>query len=323
MNIYLHGIETATPPYAYAQDYAKHRMQGWLTTPRAKRLAGAIYDRSGIDTRYSVLPDFTPDAESLLFTESADGSLHEPSTEARNRVFAEASRSLSIRCARQLVDRLPDHAAQDITHVITLSCTGFYNPGPDFDLMRGLSLNPNVERYHLGFMGCYAALPALKMAHQFCRANPEAVVLILSVELCSLHLQVSDEPDALLANALFADGAAATVVSTRTPPPHRPALCLDQFQSTLLPEGNGDMAWEIGDRGFNIRLSTYVPDIIGAHVPEIASGLLERSRLTPDAVHEWAIHPGAGPSWTNWNPLSICGRNNCRPHATSSGVMAT
>ncbi len=154
----------------------------------------------------------------------------------------------------------------DVTHIIFASCTGFTNPGPDYHIIRELGLNPGVERYTLGFMGCYAAFPALRMAGQFCEANPRAVVLVVCLELCSLHLQINDQPDSILANSLFADGAAAVVVSSRKPPPEIPAYRLQSFASALVTDGEADMAWDIGNEGFNIVLSSYVPEILGARV---------------------------------------------------------
>ena len=92
---------------------------------------------------------------------------------------------------------------------MTVSCTGFFNPGPDYKIVRALGLNPAVQRYHLGFMGCYAAFPALRAAKSFCEADPEAVVLVVCAELCSLHVRTSNDPDTIMGSALFADGAAA------------------------------------------------------------------------------------------------------------------
>ncbi len=290
MDAFIHAIETRVPGNAYRQDYAAERMRGWLAEPRARRLASAIYARSGIETRYSVLSDFQPGGEPELFPEGADGRLQEPSTFARNRAFARHAGPLAVDTARSLLHRAA-MPANRITHVVTVSCTGFYNPGPDYDLVRGLGLSESVERYHLGFMGCYAAFPALKMARQICLADPGAVVLVVCIELCSLHLQVGSEPDQLLANALFADGVAAALVSAEVPAAGAPALALDRFHSALIPEGAGDMAWEIGDRGFNIRLSTYVPDLIGANVAGIVADVLGDS-AAPDDIDVWAVHPG-------------------------------
>lgn len=292
MKTYIHHIETLLPKYSYRQDYARDRMVGWLPGKRNRRLIHGIYDRSGIETRYSVLPDFGPGADPVLFREDGDGRIIEPSTGDRNRYYRECARKLVVEAGRRALENAGGFAAGDVTHVVTVSCTGFYNPGPDLDLIRGLGLPESTERYNLGFMGCYAAFPALRMAHQFCQARPDAVVLVVCIELCSLHLQFREEADSLLANSLFADGAAAVLVSARAPSANRPALSVDSFASALAPEGESDMAWEVGDRGFDIRLSTYVPNIIAANISGIVEGILQHAPWDKDGIGTWAVHPG-------------------------------
>jgi len=292
MKTYIHHIETLLPQYSYRQDYARDRMVGWMPGKRNRRLIHGIYDHSGIETRYSVLPDFGPNAEPVLFREDEDGRIIEPSTGDRNRYFRECARELVVKAGRQALDNAEGISASDITHVITVSCTGFYNPGPDLDLIKGLGLPESTERYNIGFMGCYAAFPALRMAHQFCMARPESVVLIVCLELCSLHLQFREEADSLLANSLFADGAAAVLVSAREPKGNCPALAIESFASALAPEGESEMAWEVGDRGFDIRLSTYVPNIIAANIGKIVEGVLLDASRTLNDIGTWAVHPG-------------------------------
>ena len=292
MQTYIHHIETLLPKYSYRQDYARDRMIDWLPGKRNRRLIKGIYDHSGIDTRHSVLPDFGPGEEAVIFRENAEGQILESSTLDRNRYFAKCSREMVVEVGRRALENSDGFSASDITHVVTVSCTGFYNPGPDFDLIRGLGLAESTERYNLGFMGCYAAFPAMRMADQFCRARPDAVVLVVCLELCSLHMQLREEPDSLLANSLFADGAAAVLVSARTPSTERPALSIQSFSSALATEGAGDMAWEIGDRGFDIRLSTYVPNIIAGNINQIVEGVLDTSEWNLDDIGSWAVHPG-------------------------------
>lgn len=292
MKSHIHHIETVLPKFSYRQEYARDRMVRWMPGKRNRRLIHGIYDHSGIETRYSVLPDFGVGAEPVLFREGEEGRIIEPSTLERNRYYAECSRKLVVEAGRRTLENADGFRAPDITHVITVSCTGFYNPGPDLDLIQGLGLPAGTERYNLGFMGCYAAFPALRMADQFCQARPDAVVLVVCLELCSLHLQFREEADSLLANSLFADGAAAVLVSARPPSGSRPALALESFASALAPEGASDMAWEIGNHGFDIRLSTYVPKIIEANIGRILDGILSTAPWSLDEIATWAIHPG-------------------------------
>jgi predicted naringenin-chalcone synthase len=236
MDTYIHHIERVLPQYSYRQDYARDRMIGWMPGKRNRRLIRGIYDHSGIETRYSVLPDFGPNADPVLFMEDEQGRIIEPSTGDRNRYYRECASELVVKAGREALDNAEGFSADDITHVVTVSCTGFYNPGPDLDLIQGLGLPASTERYNIGFMGCYAAFPALRMAHQFCQARPESVVLIVCIELCSLHLQFREEADSLLANSLFADGAAAVLVSARKPADNRPALSIESMYRRSSPQ---------------------------------------------------------------------------------------
>jgi predicted naringenin-chalcone synthase len=154
MKTYIHHIEPLLPPYSYGQDYARDRMIGWLPGKRNRRLIQGIYDHTGIDTRYSVLPDFGPNAEPFLFREDADGRIIEPTTRDRNRLYRECSGRMLIQAGRQALKNAAGFSARDITHVVTVSCTGFYNPGPDLDRVKGLGLPEETERYNIGFMGC-------------------------------------------------------------------------------------------------------------------------------------------------------------------------
>ncbi|HYF37993.1 MAG TPA: type III polyketide synthase [Prosthecobacter sp.] len=291
MPAYIHHIATRAPAFAYSQAYTRDRLKAWASDQRTRRLIHAIYNRSGIDTRHSVCDDFVEGAEPKLFCTDAEGALISPGTAERNACYAREARKLAVDVTRQALNASA-FPREDITHVIFASCTGFSNPGPDIAIMRELGLRPDVQRYTLGFMGCYAAFPSLRMASQFCAADPGAVVLVVCLELCTLHLQVNDNPDSILANSLFADGAGAALVSAREPDPSRPAFRLCGFESALLPSGETDMAWEIGNEGFNIVLSSYVPDIIGGNIKSLLHGTFERHHLVSDAIEEWAVHPG-------------------------------
>lgn len=292
MPVYLQQIETLVPENAYSQEFASAQMNSWLDGDRQRRLASRVYRNSGIETRHSVLADFRPGAVDPLFKIGLDGKPVEPGTRERNERFARDARRMSVEVARRVIERCPGLTAADVTHVITTTCTGFANPGPDYYIVREIALRSSTQRYALGFMGCYAALPALRMAWQFCQADASAVVLVVPVELCSLHLRFEDAMDSLLANAIFADGAAAAVVSTREPSVGQNAYRLGGFASALIPAGEADMAWRIGDKGFEITLSSYVPDLIGANIRSLIEPVLEAGGLQVADVGRWAVHPG-------------------------------
>lgn len=292
MGAWIHRIETLLPEFSFSQEEASAKMQEWARDEREKRLIRAIYRSSGIERRHAVVKNFDGGDPGSFFRAGPDGSLAGPGTAARNDIFASESRPLSVALAKKILDNCPGIGADDVTHVITVSCTGFYNPGPDYYIVRELGMSPRTQRYHLGFMGCYAAFPALRMAAQFCQADPKAVVLVQCLELCSLHVRLSGTEDMILANSLFADGAAASIVSAREPSPGRSAYRIDGFCSTLVPDGEKDMAWRIGDHGFDIALSSYVPKIIGANLREFVEPSLAASGVPIGGVDLWAVHPG-------------------------------
>ena len=293
MDTFIHAIETAVPRFRFSQVEARDRLKAQVDDRRARKIIHRVYDASAIDSRHSVVADWGADSPEALFRAGPDGKWVEPGTAARNEVFAQASRRVAVRLAARLLRACPHVAVRDVTHVITASCTGFYCPGPDFYVVHELGMDPAVQRYQLGFMGCYAALPALRMAQQFCQANPAAVVLVACIELCTLHLQLdAQDIESLVAGSLFSDGAAAALVSARPPRPDRPAYRLGGFGSTLLPAAEQAMTWTLGDRGFKMSLSSYLPELLGANIQPAIEPLLQSQGLTVRAVDHWAIHPG-------------------------------
>jgi predicted naringenin-chalcone synthase len=296
--VLVHALASRVPPTYYTRERASEVMQTHVEgRPATRRVIRSLYRNSGIEKRHSVLVDLVDvaaeEGEPLFL--APDGTrLPTPGTGDRNAVYAREAPPLFEAVGRGLLEE-SGFAPEDVTHVVTVSCTGFFAPGPDFHLVRSLGLRHQVERYHVGFMGCYAAFQGLRMARAFCLADPEAVVLVVAAELCTLHLQFTDDPDDLIAGALFADGAAGALVSARSPagrPSPLPHLVLDSFHADLAPEGEGDMAWTIGDRGFRMRLSTYVPEILEANLPRVLGTVLGRAGLVSDDVAWWAIHPG-------------------------------
>ena len=294
MAAYIHSLSTAVPETAYGQDDIRRFMEEAIPVRdgKAVRYLRRLYAHSGIETRHSVIRDLAPGAGDLFFSRRPDGSCTGPATGERNDRFIRESKGLYVELARAAIAKYPGLNPGDITHAITVSCTGFFSPGPDHLIVRELGLPENTQRYHLGFMGCYAALPALRMAASFCRADPGARVLVVCVELCSLHIQLKDDPDSILAGALFADGGAAAVVSAADPPPGQAVFEIHDFESALVPGTEGDMAWRIGDLGFDIVLSTYVPQIIDRNIERVIESLFRSRRLGLEDVGIWAIHPG-------------------------------
>jgi predicted naringenin-chalcone synthase len=189
--------------------------------------------------------------------------------------------------------------ASAITHLITVSCTGFGAPGFDLALIASLPLAMDVARTHVGFMGCHGAFNGLRVARAFVEADPTACVLLCAVELCSLHLQEGWNPDHIVANALFADGAGA-VVAVGTEGGEDPGISasgkgglqLVASSSTVLPGTEDLMGWFIEDHGFSMVLSSQVPNRIAAHLRPWLDHWLAGQGLALPEVETWAVHPG-------------------------------
>lgn len=298
MSTYIHAIETALPAIAYPQNQIFELLKEQPELDRlAKRLITSIYNASAIDQRYSVINDYQrgPEEEAGVFYDPSTGHLLKPTTGQRNEVYITEATKLFTEAAQKALEASPSFTAADVTHVVTVSCTGFFAPGPEYKIVRALGLAPSVARYHVGFMGCYAAFPALKMAKAFCEADPNAVVLVVCAELCTLHLHSAGDPDTLIANSVFADGAAAALVSARTSSDQPPVLRMDQFETVLTPEGVGEkeMAWKVGDQGYDMVLSTYVPAIIEEHIQgALTPHFSAQSGLAMEDIKHWAVHPG-------------------------------
>lgn len=296
MPVMMRTIQTALPPTILYQDKVRDVFSAQPGLTRlGQRLINTSFNSAQISTRHTAVTEFTTEtvAEDPLFFDAGSGLLLRPSTKERNQVFVATAPGLYIESAQKALDACPDLGPGDITHVITVSCTGFYNPGPDYQLVRALGLNPATQRYHLGFMGCYAAFPALRAAKSFCEADPEAVVLVVSAELCSIHVRSSNDPDTIMGSALFADGAAAAIVTAREF--EGSGIRLDYFETVLTPVGEEAMAWNIGDEGFEMVLGTYVPHIIDEHIIGALEPLLARDdTLDRDYANipHWGIHPG-------------------------------
>ncbi|MGY4857791.1 type III polyketide synthase [Cryobacterium sp. AP23] len=287
MAVTLRALQTVVPPTVLVQEQVRDifAVQPGLSR-LAQRLVTASFNLSGIDTRHTVIEELTLDSTATdpQFFDAASQRLLVPGTRARNELYIEQATKLFVEAGRRALAACPGLDAADITHVVTVSCTGFYAPGPDYMLVRELGLAPSTQRYHLGFMGCYAAMPALRTAKQFVEADPSAVVLVVSAELCSLHLRTSSDPDTIVASSLFSDGAAAGIVSARPPVPGEAALVLDHFETVITPVGESDMAWKIGDEGFEMILSSYVPHIIDEHIESALAPLFGRDESLTRAL---------------------------------------
>jgi predicted naringenin-chalcone synthase len=244
-----------------------------------------LYKKSGITSRHSVLDDF--EKRSFLdysFFPKSEKLEPFPGTKARMELFQQHAGTL---CEAAVRDCLKDTEVKlkDITHLILVSCTGMVAPGIELELMQRMEMSNTVERYCIHFMGCYAAFSGLKLADKIVRAEAEAKVLLVSVELCTIHFQKEYTEDNLLANSLFADGAAAALVVNSAK-----GLKLKSYLSQVLWKGENDMAWGIGDFGFEMRLSKYIPSLLDEGIQSLKEVFEKKFNLS--TIKNFAIHPG-------------------------------
>ncbi len=287
----LHSISTLVPETRFSQDAFGEVQASACRNPKRARFIEGIYRESGIASRHSVVLEKGDPIKSEFYSLGNGHPPVEPSTKDRNDRFGAFSAEMAPKVAGASLAE-SGFSPHEVTHLVTVSCTGFQNPGMDLDVVAALGLPSNIERYHIGFMGCYAAFPALRLASHISKSDPGAVVLVVCVELCSLHFQCKDDLDTLVANSLFSDGAAAAVVSARAPQKSGPRFGLLSFSSSLLPHGAKDMAWTVGNAGFDIVLSKYVPRILGENVKGLVEKILQKESLSKEDISAWAIHPG-------------------------------
>ena len=291
MSMTIWGLATAEPAHSIEQSQAARIAQTFLSDGREARLLPALFKRTQVQSRGSVLlqsgngcgprQSFYPPA-----TGPADRG---PATALRMQRYAEESLPLAEAAAVRCLE-LAVTDPQAITHLITVSCTGFFAPGLDIGLVKRLRLSPAVGRLHVGFMGCHGVLNALRAARATVLADPAAVVLLTAVELCSLHYQYGADSDRLVANALFADGAAAMI--GRAAPGKDAPWRLVSSGSYILPDSEDGMTWKIGDHGFEMTLSSRVPELICGHLRPWLEGWLADSGRRLEDIRSWAIHPG-------------------------------
>lgn len=291
MKSYICAIGTANPPHKIPQmqvaDFMAAAMQfGEQDTRKLK----ALYRVSGIGQRYSVLEDYTRQNGNFSFYPNTPTLEPFPTVQQRMGVYRKHAVDLSEEAIRSCLEQTEPTKLSDLTHLITVSCTGMYAPGLDIELVERLSLSPSVQRTSVNFMGCYAAFNAIKLADAICRADPEAKVMLVCTEICTIHFQKNPEQDHLVSNALFGDGAAAVLMQGQ--PCRQVSLELQSFHCDLAPAGKRDMAWHIGDTGFEMTLSSYVPDLIKKGIKQLTDRLLQGLKTTVSEINLYAIHPG-------------------------------
>jgi predicted naringenin-chalcone synthase len=283
------SIGTALPPHKHEQRrILEFMLNAYQPEAEDRRKIAYLYERSGIDTRYAVIPDYSvPINERVFYPKSLDMEPF-PGLDQRMELYNLHATNLSIEAINNCLNGRLD--PKDITCLITVSCTGMSAPGLDISVMQQLQLPNSIQRSSVNFMGCYAAIHALKMADNICRADANAKVMIVCTELCTIHFQKTCEMDSIASGLLFADGAAAALVTGDNCSDE--GVSINNFYSEVALNGQDDMAWNLSEKGFLMRLSSYIPQLLQAGITPLLQNALKAGGFSRRDITRWAIHPG-------------------------------
>ena len=274
------------PQYSFRQKDVMELMQRiYGLDERESRKLAFMYRQSDIETRYTVIDDYTENGNrgNLIFS----GDEVAANLDERMKIYNREALPLSVNAINDcLKDKIH---AEDITHLITVSCTGMSAPGLDLQIAESLNMKPEVFRTSVNFMGCYGAVHALKLSDAICHQDTEAKVLVVCTELCTLHFQREATMDNIASSLLFGDGSAAALITNDR---NTKGIHLSNFYSEVLPKGKKDMAWELSSTGFSMTLSNYIPDLIEEDFAILVNKALTKANLLQNDISYWCIHPG-------------------------------
>lgn len=284
----LISIGTAVPKHSAAQTAILEFMHAAYNNDAASRKLNVLFHNSGISTRYSVIPDFDKSKQQHVFF---NGTPSTANVENRLDVFKEQAIPLAIEAITDSFEKIHTTIHEfGITHLITVTCTGLSAPGLDAELIEHLNLPKDIFHTAVNFLGCNAAFHALKIADLISRSDERAKILVVCVELCTLHFQPKDNNDNLLSNTIFGDGAAAVII---TADHHQQSgLKIEGFYSLLLSEGKDLMGWNVTPLNFEMVLDSKIPELIGDEINELLVKAAKKFDIRPELIANWAIHPG-------------------------------
>ena len=247
-----------------------------------------LYHQSNISHRYSVIPDYSRAVTDWKFYPHSENLEPFPSLELRMTMYNKYAAPLSVDAIRNCLE---GHLATDqITHLVTVSCTGMSAPGLDLQIMELMDLPKTIYRTSVNFMGCYGGIHALKLADAICKSDQQAKVIIVCTELCTLHFQKEATTDNITSGLLFGDGSAAIMVAHDDY--KGKGLHLQSFYSEVVAKGKKDMAWELSSSGFLMTLSGYIPELIEEDFAALVNRALRHGGLAKEEITDWCIHPG-------------------------------
>lgn len=283
------SIATKVPAHIHKQETLREFADKvYCKTESESRKLKYLYAKSGIQNRYSVIPDFSVAPGERTFFPSSEDLEPFPSLEKRMKLFNDLAATLSAQTITECIREKIDKCA--ITHLITVSCTGMSAPGTDLQVMEMLDLPLNIVRTSVNFMGCYAAVHGLKLADAFCQCNQNANVVVVCTEFCTLHFQKDISTDNITSSLLFADGCAAVLVQPDSS--RNKGIRIQHFYSDVSFKGKKDMAWELSSKGFLMTLTGYVPELIKEDFKNLVAKALNPSKKKQQDISHWCIHPG-------------------------------
>lgn len=253
-----------------------------------KRKLRFLYHQSAIQTRYSALPDYSLNASEWKFYPASENLEPFPNLELRMEWYNKTAPQLSVnaveKCIAQKINK------EEITHLITVSCTGMSAPGLDLQIMEIMNLPKNIFRTSVNFMGCYAAIHAMKLADSFCKNDINAKVVIVCTELCTLHFQKETTVDNIASGLLFGDGSAALLITNDQN--NLNGINIKSFYSEVGFNGKEHMSWQLSSSGFLMQLSGYVPELIEQDFNHLLKNALQNANMNEEEITHWCIHPG-------------------------------
>ncbi len=283
------SIGTAVPSFKHEQQRILQFMQTVynLNETDARKLK-FLYNKSNIEYRYSTIEDYSKEANDWKFYPKNDSLNTFPLIEDRMFWYQKNATQLSVdailNCTKNIIK------PQQITHLITVSCTGMSAPGLDLQIVEALNLQKNIYRTSINFMGCYAAIHALKIADSICQTEPNSYVLVVCTELCTLHFQKEATMDNMASSLLFGDGSAAVLVTPNKN--ENKGIFLKSFYSEIVAKGKNDMSWDLSSSGFLMKLSSYIPALIEEDFKQLFDNALLKANYTTNSIKHWCIHPG-------------------------------
>lgn len=283
------SIATGVPDHKHLQeDIFSFADTIYSNSEQDSRKLKFLYRHSDINTRYSTIPDYSLPAEQRQFYSKEKNLEPFPDLEKRMEWYGNYAAPLSVKTIRDCIAGKIN--SDEITHLITVSCTGMSAPGLDLEIMEAMNLPSDIFRTSVNFMGCYAAMHGIKLAAALCSSDPSANVVVVCTELCTLHFQKENSIDNITSTLLFADGCAAVLIKHNSAA--EKGMVLKKFFSDVAFKGKKDMSWQLSSKGFLMTLTGYVPDLVKEDFGLLLEKALKNAGLKKEAISHWCIHPG-------------------------------